>query len=1314
MACTDAIASQTRFLGASIHSFNSSIGWGGAGGSCDITVVEDTCTNTTKVVYDNSGNVSLTTSADMFNPPKLGTPVVFRFGTFSYAGILQSWQQDKKTEGKTYSIRLIDPSNILSGTQIIIDSYNGQTFYIPNLINAFAYLEYLYGSAAPIDPSLLALLEYTPVEKFGGTSINSAGISWNQVKVAIEILANSSIITAYGGRIQLRGNSFYLDLTELPFLEGYFRLSGDCLSLMDIITQVCEYAGYEFFTELTYASGSFFIRVRTTNRRDQPFAAKIVDQSVGTAPDIRLNQGKISSFINSSTTTVNNSRGLELRDEATNAFLVGDYRSDMWQIEDAGSHNGYTDTIWPYWGTNSNGYPIIGNNVDDAHNFTLDTTDWGISGVLTYNVTVTELRAATEGISQWETIFLYKHPELSALSPCSELNPNWTNEEDFKQKAFSQGKSRPLDMINTEKTNAENMSKIDAMSHIVQLYGYIYNLATNYLGKKFMVSIPYVASAWSSDEPYSIKLNFVAADSAWVETTILGLAADSIYIERFRNDDGRVSGFVHYTTDGTYVLDLAQLPQDSYIRISAYEAYVKCNVEEIIFLDPIARTYPRAVISIPGNVCLLHPDIAAGIAPEFFDGIFNNNASNPENNTRSRNLRQPNMQNIALSNGILPIMPDGAAIPLQSTTLSYGPWIANRNNIIYLAPAGKTVYNRDTSLNPWNYGSTAMMNYAGHVLVDTQVSLQQVVELGNLEQAGAPVLTKVGTTLIAGGPEVTDINCSMGINGLTTTYSFRTYTPNFGNYSNVKANSIKLNGQWRHKIQRLFKESSLNRYDNPITTSNNLVRNVLLRPDRYNQQSAGTFLIAQNIEDPVSSGCYRTSIGLTDLRKCLPEFAANSGVEYMKRAGMELGGLLRPYSSISGSAGNLSSFITYPHETTQTITSTKNKWDYTIFNSRVGIPPISGEANCPICVTTLNPFLNNGNSSNGWLLGSSQGHDIEYVVRDGVYPTDLCIRHPSDNYSEGNWYRGVALKGPLVIAGWGYDIYGKPVPNSGSNTAYFKNDWLRRPQDWKCGPVDLRWDEYRGVWTSPPPPKMLQVKVLENSTSSQGCLCEIVCDYANEYYYMRKYTADGQDIEGPWYIYAQKTLGSISIVSGMYGWVQYIPRYKSVYGSELNYYDKNYMDFELVWATEAKFTVEPVDITKNNEVWTTTTCRIKGATGYGTISEHVGSIYPCIDIPPISGYTIQAELYYDTDDEIVKMRQIQPYIHILEPGQVTSASTVQLTRTGETINWNGDLWAWTIDTVPLNTHVALGYNYSSKTWFACGAQCYPSPVCSII
>jgi hypothetical protein len=157
---------------------------------------------------------------------------------------------------------------------------------------------------------------------------------------------------------------------------------------------------------------------------------------------------------------------------------------------------------------------------------------------------------------------------------------------------------------------------------------------------------------------------------------------------------------------------------------------------------------------------------------------------------------------------------------------------------------------------------------------------------------------------------------------------------------------------------------------------------------------------------------------------------------------------------------------------------------------------VSGNANIIYAINHslefLNPFANPTGASlnhsylSSFTTGEYLGHDISNVATTGQPPES-----PYDRYDE---YRPLALKGPLVLTAWGYDTDGKPVPNAGVSTDYFQDKWLQKPETWATGPVDLRWDHKRQVWTCQPPYKPMWGQVT-SGLANDVYLIEVTSQY---------------------------------------------------------------------------------------------------------------------------------------------------------------------------------------------------------------------------
>ena len=80
--------------------------------------------------------------------------------------------------------------------------------------------------------------------------------------------------------------------------------------------------------------------------------------------------------------------------------------------------------------------------------------------------------------------------------------------------------------------------------------------------------------------------------------------------------------------------------------------------------------------------------------------------------------------------------------------------------------------------------------------------------------------------------------------------------------------------------------------------------------------------------------------------------------------------------------------------------------------------------------------------------------------------TNLPDNLANDIKNYGGAVKSIGLKAPIVVGGWGYDIDGKPVPADSEDGSVFADGYKKRADLWKVGPLDIRWDDKRKVWST--------------------------------------------------------------------------------------------------------------------------------------------------------------------------------------------------------------------------------------------------------
>lgn len=928
------MASQIRFLGSSLRGVSSNLGLARESSQVTLELVDDV------------------RFGDSFNPPTIGSPVSFSIGSFVFNGITQNYEQTRGRDGNPlYSVILTDPREVLAGAFVITGGYTGSVNSVPNVYNAFGFFEQ---------------------NGFGQAQGNSAGMQWNKIKEALATLTNSN--SQYGTFLNLKGYNYKLDLSQVPNAPVYYRLGGNFgIGLMDAIDQVCRDGGCDYY--ITLESDST-IRVNVISRVTQPPL------------------GTIAAFVNSRTGDVISSRnGLELRNDVTSSFVVGENIHDVYLGED----------ILLFYGFDINGNPIaVSHDYDDetseVHLNSASIAD--ITGLTTYTTTHRELRFALENEVMWKSYIAKNNPFIKDI-----LQINGDNV--FK---------RAADLINVKEQTKNPRPDIDPkdattrdlLSKNTRIYEFVKNAASTYYGRKFLVKLPdleYYDEAESQIRQTSLEV----ADSGWNENIddTLGLLEDQA--DLLKDDTNRYRAFAKYN-DATPILWQYSNPSNTVLTNDAYglplSLFLKIEVDKKIMFLP-GGNY---VVVTLGEPILQRTDGDRQLPLREASAAFIDK-NDPDFDTKLDALATMFERlvqrgyftgdvNIGIYNKVT--KPDLIAIPIKDNTRVYGPWTA-------VGPGGKTEVRQNGEYSPWNFNGESLMNTAGQAAVYGGRTQMQESESGSITLVGEPVAS-LGGVLSANGPNLTNISIQYDARGnISTTYIFRSFTKTFGNTNQIsrvlqnQGNNQSRNRRAFNEQIRLAKSRANIEFDAAAARqggANNL-------PKRWKGQTPHECITAGLVEDLADSTLRIPGAALATFEEIRDSIMRDEDENFQNNAVMSLTGLIRPFST---------------------------RYSDTYLSCYV-LP----SGNFALSQSGLNPF--------------KSGHDVAYMAFGDTNSGLDALYDEQNPYTQNN-ARGVGLRGPLIVTGWGYDIHGTQVGE------------LQKSHQWKTGPVDMLWDDIRGVWSS--------------------------------------------------------------------------------------------------------------------------------------------------------------------------------------------------------------------------------------------------------
>lgn len=510
--CQDAIlSSRVKFLGLTVLSVNGSLGWGTQESTLSVDLIQD-CENGDIFVGKNL----------IGYPAYFPDPPVPGGMTFGFNGIITSWTSQKSSGGKTYSVKMSDPRQLLENTAIIVDTYSGPPVLATNYFNVYAHYEsgVFNGNCAT----------------FGNANSNERGMTYfNILQALIQI---GPVICSPTGAV------FSVDFSQLVGLAPQdARVTGPSITMMELIQQLCDMNGCDFYVTLSL---------------NNTIVINIVQLIASTNTNFLLETRDGLIVGDRGTTEI--SYGRELRNEKVKTVIFGEKQHYLTKVTD----------FEYYFGEDKDGKPILPIAQNDC-GFTIRVDITALNASLlnplpVNEATLTELdiRCALASYRIWNDRAFMPDAAAPGIAPNGSLNkiiqdayPNLIlnarsildNVENFHEE--NRWRSLP-DRWNAIRQQQVQQQSEQIAQDLQKIHGFVSNLGSTYYGKQFFVKLPNNICVINDPEIFKEKLysDIPTNDGGWVDPGIrvLGLADPELGV--FRQDDERIGAFALFTKDG--------------------------------------------------------------------------------------------------------------------------------------------------------------------------------------------------------------------------------------------------------------------------------------------------------------------------------------------------------------------------------------------------------------------------------------------------------------------------------------------------------------------------------------------------------------------------------------------------------------------------------------------------------------------------------------------------------------------------------------------------------------------------------------------
>ena len=1021
-----------RFLGLTVIEFSSSVGWNDEGSSLRV-----------KMAPEDGESISSYTIGDILD---------FQMGSFTFTGFLERVIERHDGGGITFEAILSDGKEILRNVQCVVSNFYGTTIdddcLVANYFNIFRHFERNgYGSANSNENGM-------DVRKF--------------IQGANELSVKCGVISA--------GKKYQVNLSKL--LEGlpdYYRIPGPTTGLLDAISTICDDIGKMWRLKL---EGTTF------NIETISLAQDAANQRVGDSIRQKSSDKKVIAW----------DSGVEAANGVVANFVVwGGTKENSIQFNKTSP----TDAVIKYfWGYDINGVPQysinyelkpIYNKLGQSASYEVMNVDLPATGIediaggILYKTDTLELMMVMGSQEAWELYLeLYDQPRYQSIFL---RGPRDWNADTFYWMAYGGAGAVPLKREFSEKENDVGVRRA------ARLFSFLKSYCENYWGKQFLVQVNSgpesnlkgLGNMLYGDgavekvggltvrnklerklpedqlvDPKEGTYNIIPTSSGWLDPSYnITAIPKEIYEGQFKDANGKIfNWFVFNIQPGNYQID--DTSPDSYV--SGNYVYIKANVSETYV--KISGT-EHVHVSLPQTPFFIGPEASRSELgndqlSRFLFGIFG-----------PLLIGSSDLFKV----GYAPVTPWNALIAFRSNTNDvYGPWYINSQK------GGLTKVENDASLTPWIFGSGAnLAEVFSKKLKD--INPIDKFETGSLTMVSLPEMA-LGEELSSNGAIVTSINATYGTSGVTTQYTFRTFTPRFGLTSRfvierLRRQAAKQNED-RRNILKAYMDTIARQQASYRSEMGSKIRSFFLDflGRRHDRMSPHALIVmgmgmanagpgaaggaGQYIRTKTLGATYKYNESLKDIGKKLYEFidqdtksAASIDTIFCPFRNSVFQGFLPSIQNIAFNQVKQQSF-------TNILDPSYNRGDG-IIDPRQGKVPTA---------LTYNPYKI-FNHFDTLLKPDRDGYDNHNK------PNDYNVTSGGVGASVID-VKAIALRGPLMISGWGIDLWtGQIIPNSDYGlTNRFNAGSVQATAPWEgsekklAGPVDLIWDSGRGVWTS--------------------------------------------------------------------------------------------------------------------------------------------------------------------------------------------------------------------------------------------------------